>query len=536
MKVRSFLMLVTLFAPAIVLGQVKFSKEFKIKVSEPYKVVDARSKEYFGDDAGHIVTVKTDDELVVIQKFNVSDGKEISRKEYKDQPDKSEVQSVFKIGSKLFYIYTVAKKDDIFEVYSREVDMKQGSFLAPKMIFASKGDLARSEAKETIGVWGMQKGPFLTVFTSFDQSKVLVNYRRIPLSRKDAINKDILGFYVFDESMKKIWGDEVTMPHTEKEMNNLAFSVTKDGNAHMLAYLNEEKAFELINITAPNTLTTKKIDLDGKMLFQRFNVKEDPAGNLVCTGFYAKGIDVKVSWTGSASLSWNIDGLKIFKMDPNGKVLENRDFEFPISMLNQFESKRQQEKNEKREGQGKAGIPDLVLRDVSVDSDGNTTVVGEQHYIRSERTMNGTSTVYFYGDIVATRIDKDGKVVWMKKLPKEQRGSAGRGGMGFRLIQDKSATYFLYLDNKKNAELSEDKPPAAHSDGKGGYFFAYKLENATGNVSKHVLFDTDDLEGEEIFQFNTGRIFEAAPGVFFLESYMKKKQDKMIRMELATNP
>ncbi|HNQ00300.1 MAG TPA: hypothetical protein PKK99_14670, partial [Bacteroidia bacterium] len=178
MKFRSMLVLVALFASYVSTAQVKFSKEFKITVGEPYKVVDAKSKEYFGDGEGHIVTVKTDGELIVVQRFNVSDGKEIGRKEYKDQPDKSELQSVFNVGGKLFYIYTVAKKGDLFDVFCREVNMKQGSMESAKLLFTSKGDLARTEPKETLGAWGLQRGPFLTVYKSFDDSKVLINYRR----------------------------------------------------------------------------------------------------------------------------------------------------------------------------------------------------------------------------------------------------------------------------------------------------------------------------------------------------------------------
>ena len=52
------LVLVALFASYVSTAQVKFSKEFKITVGEPYKVVDAKSKRYFGDGEGHIVTVK----------------------------------------------------------------------------------------------------------------------------------------------------------------------------------------------------------------------------------------------------------------------------------------------------------------------------------------------------------------------------------------------------------------------------------------------------------------------------------------------
>lgn len=51
MKIRSLILLATLFLPQIITGQVKLSTDFKIKVSEPYKVVDARNKEYFGDGA-----------------------------------------------------------------------------------------------------------------------------------------------------------------------------------------------------------------------------------------------------------------------------------------------------------------------------------------------------------------------------------------------------------------------------------------------------------------------------------------------------
>ena len=534
MKIRSLIILATLFLPQIMSGQVKLSTDFKIKVSEPYKVVDARNKEYFGDGAGHIVSVKKDDETVIIQKFNVSDGKEISRKEYKDLPDKTELQDIVQVGTKLYFIYTVAKKGDLFDVCSREVDMTKASFDAPKTLFTTKGDISRTAPTEIIGFWGMQKGPFLTVVHSFDDSKILMNYRRIPLVKKDSKNKDILGFYVFDNSMNKIWGDEVTMPHTEKEMNNLAYSVTKDGTAHMLAYLNESKSFELINITAPATLTNTKIELGGTVMFQKFDVKEDAGGNLVCTGYYAKGVDVKVNWTGNAALSWNIDGIKIFRLDPAGAVLDNKDYEFPMSIINQFESKKTQEKNAKREGEGKAGIPDLVLRDVVNNEDGSTTITGEQYYVRNEFYINSTKTVYYYGDIVMTRIAKDGKIQWMKKLPKNQAGFVGKGGNGIRYINGKTASYVLYVDNKKNAEMKENSAPEKHMDGKGGFLTAYKVDNATGDVSKHLLFDMDDLQGEEIFQFNTSRIFEPEPNIFFLESYMKKKQDKMIRIELAT--
>lgn len=534
MRIKTLLIALCMSMPVFVQAQVKLSKDFTIKVSQPYGVVDARNKEYFGDGAGHIVTVKNDDELVTIQRFNVSDGKELSKKEFKDFPKNTELQKTIQVGNKVFFIYTVPKKGDLFEVYSREVDMAQGAFLAPKLIFTTKGDISRTKPLETIGVWGPMRGPFLSIYNSFDDSKIMIMYRRIPLKRSDALNKDILGFYVFDNTMKNLWGDEYTMPHTEKEMNNLAYCVTKDGAAHMLSYLNEAKAFELININGAAPVVNKTLELDGKLLFQNFNVKEDAEGNLVCVGYYARGIEAKINWAGGANLSWNIDGLKVFRIDPAGKMLNNKDYEFPIELLNAFESAKQQEKNKKRDGEGKAGIPDLQLRQVVSNDDGSMTIIGEQYYIRNEFYINTTRLIYYYGDMIVSRIGKDGNIMWMKKLPKNQAGLTGKGGNGIRVINQKSHTYFLYTDNKKNAELKEGTAPEKHMDGRGGFLTAYKLDNATGSFERHLLFDMDDLNGEEIFQFNTSRIFEPETNVFCLESYMKKKVDKMIRMELVT--
>lgn len=51
---------------------------------------------------------------------------------------------------------------------------------------------------------------------------------------------------------------------------------------------------------------------------------------------------------------------------------------------------------------------------------------------------------------------------------KRQKGSRGRGTMGFKLISDSTGYYFLYLDNLKNLRLAEDHTPAKYVDGLGG--------------------------------------------------------------------
>ena len=53
---------------------------------------------------------------------------------------------------------------------------------------------------------------------SKDRSKLLVQYRKKPEKRNDAISKDQIGMYVFDEDINEISGNELEMPYTEQMM------------------------------------------------------------------------------------------------------------------------------------------------------------------------------------------------------------------------------------------------------------------------------------------------------------------------------
>ena len=60
----------------------------------------------------------------------------------------------------------------------------------------------------------------------------------------------------------------------------------------------------------------------------------------------------------------------------------------------------------------------------------------------------------------------------------------------------------------------------------------WSLLNATGDVTKHSIFDIKNLKGTECHQFNTTRIFDGGNKQFKLEVYIKGKEDMMINMAL----
>ena len=515
--------------------EIEFSKNFDVKAGVPYKVIDARSKEYFSDGKGNIITVKTDGEEVYIQKINTKSQKEVSRKLYKDFPKYTKVQKVAKFGDRLFYFYAVYDKKNKREaVYAREIDVTDGSFEKPTFLFKTSGVVIPKVAAESLGFWGFGSGPKFNFYNSFDNTKFMIQYRVKPTTKRDKNSYDKLGFYVFNMSdISKVWGKESKMPYTEAKMNNITYTVSSEGNAYMIAYKREEKKFELLEITkASTTVETNPIDLDGSMFFSKILIKEDSDGNLNCSGYYANGMEVTYSWVGGLSTQMNVNGVLQFSLNKSGKILSENKIEFPAKLINQFESKRAKKKNDKREADGKLGIRDLVLREVIEQEDGTTIIIGEQYYIKTEQRGSSSVTYFYYADIVATKIDKDGNTLWMKKLPKTQKGARGKGGMGFKYASKGDNIYLMYLDNVKNLAMGVNDVPKIHMDGKGGFLTAYKIDNETGDIEKQSILDTRDMDGLNAYQFKTSRLLLANENELFLEVYIKGKKDVLVKIEL----
>ncbi|OFY49664.1 MAG: hypothetical protein A2W85_07305 [Bacteroidetes bacterium GWF2_41_31] len=516
-------------------AQPKLSKSFKTSTTKPYQVVDAQMKQYFTDNKGFSYSIKTSGDDVTLQKFDILSMKEVVRKEYHDGPPYNKAIDVVEIGDKFFYLYeSFNKKEETKSVYVREFFTEDCSLGQERMLLTSDGDVANGPITESIGVWGMKGGPPFSVYKSFDDSKIMINYRRKPLLKNGSENKDLLGFFVFDSSLEPIWGREIEMPYTEQEMNNLAYTVSTDGTVYMMSLHRMKKNFRLLTIPEVGKLTVKIIDSENFM-FKHLYMAENKDGQLDFLGFYANGLEYKF-WEGSiGNLSFNTNGIRYFKLSKEGEILANKDIEFPIELINKYESGRQQDKNEKRESVGKAGIRDVVLRKFTVNPDGSVFILGEQYYYSQKLNPKNYQMTYkfHYGDLVAAKLNAKGEVQWMKKLPKNQFGTQGKGGMGIAYLEGDDSHYILFLDNVKNADIEPDESPASHFDGKGGYLTAYKIDDATGNYTKHTLYNSVEVKGVKTYQFATTRIFEAMDNVLLVEVYIKDKKDMMIKMELV---
>lgn len=535
---KNLLLIPLLLLPLITIAQ-ELSDDFKVTTSKPFDVVDAKIKEYVAVDGGIVISVKATKEEFTIQKFDANQMKELQRREYTDFPKYTQIQKVMKIENRVYVLYEVYnKKQKTFSAFVREVDVPTCQFKKPIKLLTTRRAVAPIGrlTHTTASFWGWDIRANFEAYTSFDESKVLIRYRNKPENRRDSKNYDDLGFYVFDNEFNKVWGREVQMPYTEKEMDNMAFTVTNEGTGFMLARINESKSFEVITVTQDG-LENKKLEVQEGLVFDNMELEESADGNILAAGYYNNGTEVKVGWTGAINFSQNVNGLYIFEFDNNGNVLREHDYPFDLEFIQKYLSDRQKNKAEKREDDGKAGINDLVMREFHVLDDGSKIIVGEVHYTRREMWILSMDDVTHFGNIVIMKIDKEGELVWKKKLPKNQATLQDQTefvkGLGMSYAYGNDGHYMIFADNRKNATLDIDEPSEPHKGGWGGYLSAFRVDDVTGEVEKHLILDLTDINGKKAYQFYIHRIFKAMPNTFLLETYIKGKEDWIVKMELV---
>ena len=535
-----------LFALVLVQGnaQETLSSDYAYKASEPYSTFYAREKLYFAK-GNEVLALKIDETEVLIQKFNSDKPAFIKAKKYEKYfPKNYSFETALEMDGKYYFFYfSWDKSREVEQLFALEIDFATGEFTGEHRLVLEIDGKVTGRRDYSNGNFFTDENRF-AFFQSHDRKSVLIKYRKQPEVKSDKKSFDIIGVFAFDSQLKKISGNEVIMPYTERRMNNMDFQLDNKGNLYLLARVFHDDSNDFKK-KRKDTIANYHIELliikagSSKVDISRFENKDKFINKLwlfdtekdflVAGGFYSNGVKNDFD---------DCDGIVTFKVKEDGMIYDKAFHEIPLEILNAYEDSRTQKKNEKEEREkDNAKFSDLDLHDIVVNGDGSIILVGEEHFINSYRNfgqeLGGKSSYrYFYCDILVTKINPDGTLGWMKKIPKKQVGANGLGGMSYAYFNAGLYHYFVYLDNVKNIDLPLDKRPNVHEDGLGGCLTAVKISDTDGTLTKRSILNSLDVEGFRIYQFSTDRIVKTSESSFVLEVYKKKKEDIMIKVDL----
>jgi hypothetical protein len=482
------------------------SKKFSFKLGSEYSLPrKSDDLSFFGNEKDGIVNLSLKKDELNITRFDPRTLNQTIEKviELPELTENFNSETVVDFGTGYYWIHSDwDKKLEKESLYYDKVDVVSGKITVSnkKMIETTRmgGEPVRT------GWYSFKLAGKYQFNYAADEKKLLVSYRLSPEERNDKKNYDKIGLHVFDENMNKLWGAEFTMPYTEAIMDNSDFSIDVQGNAYMLAKVYDSdkrkerdketgKAgyhYEVLKFAKGNKKIINTTILIGDYFIREASLIENSLNEMVISCTYSK-----------TSKGTGTDGVFLALMDQSGKITKYKNgyYEFPLTELAKFESARSKRKMEKKDDYE---APNLTVRNLIVESDGSVFIVCEESFIivrtyTDSRGHTRTTYTYFYEDILGIKINAAGNFEWMRKIPKHQRGTSGRGTMGFKLVFDATGYYFLYLDNIKNMNLKEDEVPKTHVDGYGGQVVVAKIDK-NGVTTKELVFDTRD---EDIMLF-----------------------------------
>ena len=413
-------------------------------------------------------------------------------------------EDVVTFGDKSYWLCSDWDKETQQELlYSSKLDIKSGK-VAPKQLLVTSDKIAPGG----LALTGFYSYKAVNKYKySFDAAHklLLITYRLRPEETNDKINYDKIGMAVYNENMEKVWAKVFTMPYTEAIMDNSDYTVNADGNVYMLTKVyatDRRKEVDKKTGEAGYHYEVLKFSKDGN--------KPVTATIPVTTNFIREAFivensahEVMVACTYSKLAKGNsIDGIYLAKVNADGKVAEykNGNYPFDIDEMSKYESARTKRKLDKG-----AELNNFRVKDVIVNPEGDMMIACERYYVEVTRNYgsNGSSSsstyTYYFEDIIAAHINAEGRMDWMRKIPKRQKGVNDFSTLGYKLIADASGYYFLFLDNIRNQELEENEKPKYHINGRGGQVLVTRIDKL-GNTSNDIVFDTRD---EDVMIFPT---------------------------------
>jgi hypothetical protein len=391
----------------------------------------------------------------------------------------SSIKGFEKYGQNVFFLYSAYDKETKnTSVYALKIDEKTLAPISKTTLGSYESDNKGDQAQVSYKL-------------SQDSTKVLL-FVEGPERKKE--NKK---FYagVFDTDLKKQWAKEIELPILEKFVSIYDYDVTDDSKVYVaIKHYEKEVSRESVRENGSKIpsyvyklLVYSKDAKDKEIVFktddnfiQGTKLKYNKANNTVTVaGLYKKKANGHINGAFYATIDGNSSEVKNPKM-----VTFDEDL---IRLVD-------------KDGFGnkKASDPGLSshfrIRHIMARPNGSIDLISEYYELiistYFDKYGSRTDYRYYYGDIVNTNIDKDGKATFTR-IPKNQKMINMNLFMGYYPFIFKDKLVLLFNDDKDNIDRDLEKKPDDIMKFKNSVLAAATIDNK-GVLSRQAIFSNDD--------------------------------------------
>jgi hypothetical protein len=319
--------------------------------------------------------------------------------------------------------------------------------------------------------------------------------------------KNGYGIRVFDEELNELFRKEHVFEDYERKFlndflimdKNQVFTICKVVKQGVIAGNTGDQFYEFIlSSISEDKIETETLDINDNRIDELKMFRKKRTLNLV--GFYSEDSSKKMK------------GITSFGFDPEDISSFNvKEYPFTTSMFQDLYRDGKAERMNKKEKE----LTDYVIDYYLEDSSGNNYLCAEQFYI----TGNTSSTEYHFDNIIITKFDSNGELVWSRALLKRNYAPNYKPV----LIEDE---FYIFLNN--SSKLIEK------SDGR-----KYLGENLSNLFSKQALYaihfsaNEGDMHFDQLMEnrgFNSFKTYlgEFSNGKFIVPNTKKKEKSFLI--------
>jgi len=477
--------------------------------------------EVLGHDSDHFYLLKyygTSDNLdIQVESYSIDSLALVSTFPldiYFEKGDEFNVEVTWMIGD-IIWIFTThfKKKENIIDCYSQQFNIN-GTARGEKLLIDEIDVENKKELGEFDFILGIDNKVAMMVYTP-------------PV---DKYEYEAIKYKMISIDQRIIWSENLELSHPADYFEILKHVVKDSSHVYVLgvAYTNRVNASNKSNVKNTGkyalysynrderNFNESSLSLNGRYITSA-TMMNDTSGNLYLIGLFSK------------TRSFSVSGAFYLKTDMGtGKLVEKGFSNFDQDLLRQFISDKRI-RNEKE-------LDSFDIRDLFVDSLGRVTLVAEQYYVTSTtytdpRTGHIIYTYYYhYNDILLVKFNREGRIDWGRRIPKEQRTLDKTGYFeSYAAISKGDRFAIAFNDNPRNIEYNPDPKNMIiyeMDDPSEAVAVLVMYKNGEGG-EKVVLFDSK--EADYIFNPNIFYRIDEKVLIMFGQGY---KDYRFIRVDL----